>query len=596
MTLRRALEEADPRVALARVEEALARGNPAVFFAAAHVLRVLGKHRRAFEALHRAEEDPRLAPRAHAIELEWMLRLGRFREARAFVAAHPNARFHARMAEELAASGCDERALAEVERAIALTPESASLLVHRAMLRTRVRQYQGALADLSRATELRSDAPVLLEAASLAMACGDFAAAESYAKRVDDARGRELLGRLALFRGDAHADGSATIRGGAAVLRGEMEQALEILREQDDAEAHAFRAEALLALDRPVEALAAADRAVGLARGPHLSARVLQHLSRMALETVQPSRPAFLELASPISILAPEIDVDAVMRDLPTAKRAFLQVLRALRGNRSTIATHVVGDRLVAVEVDPGPRFASRVVLQRIVADDEADVFRALDAVIEAYPESALPLAHRGEAHLWLGHYAEARRDLEHVIDRWPYTRWSYIGMTVLEAIEGNLEKALAICALGVERMRSEGPAVFVHRGEVLRRLGRHQEAEIDLRKACALNATRLSAPMNLALNHLARGNRAEAEAIHRDLLEKADGLLDDASTAIGTEEIAPVLEKALEMLRGNRSSSAVTYFAGEHLRNVILDASGDRVREGRRRDRERAVELAGHV
>lgn len=628
--IERAVEQAasgEHRGALAGAEAALGCADPRVRLLAVELLFVLGRYRRAFAALGAIPRGGRVGLAAQSLEVGWTERLGRLHELPALIARAeaqlPHARWRALLADKLAQGGSHARAARELERALALEPRSASLHVQHAQTLIRLGQTEAALAALRRAVALRADAPVRLEAARLGLQVGAFDDAERWAAEAralapERPEGPATLARLALFRGDlaqARAAGAAipdsadawVVQAAIASLAGDMTAALAaceqaLARDAQAYEAEAWRAEALLALGRPAEALRSADRAVIMAPGLLVSARVVHPLAVMQIEGIQGGASAFEELLPMIAALCPDIDPDEVRRDVGAAQRALRRVLAALRGNRTIAPTRLDEEgRLVLALPAHGPRYASRAALQRIATDDGAEVLAALDEVVAAYPDSALPLAHRGELNLWLGHLDRARADLEQSVERWPYTRWPYIGLCALETLVGDPEKGLATCALGVQRMGSEGPAVFVHRGEARRRLGQLDEAVTDLERACQLNPTRLSAPINLSLARLARGEIASGRALFRDLVERAAGLLGDAASELGLDafdhdlgegEMARVLERCLVMMRGNRSSSCLTYFTGETLRLVVLDASGGqdrqailrRLREGARR------------
>lgn len=583
-SLRRALEESDRRLAAARVEEALVRRTPVVSFAAAHVLYCLGDHDGALKELRRVD-DPRLVVRSLTTELEWMLRLGRVREARAVATRANHPRVYAIFAETLANYGCDRRALDAIDRALAMTPDSATALVFRARLLSRLGDRRGALSALARANELRDDERVARESSRLACECGDFATALRYAER---GRDEEMSARIALFKGEPVESSSPTLRAIGALLSRDFQGALELSAGSDSAEALVVHAEALLGLGRPQEALAAADRAVTLAREAFIPALVMQRLSRIALGTYRGGWSAFGELAPVLRAACPDVSIDTIVDDVDATKEALERVLSTLGGNRTTIPTAVVGERLTRMDVDPGARFASRHALQRLVGDNDEEVLAALGEAIERYPRSRLPRAHRGEARMWLGDYRGAREDLEQVLREDPRTRWAYIGLTAIEMLEGDHRAALATSARGIEVMGSEGPAVFVHRGEAHRRLAQWDRANADLARARELHPRRVSATLNLALLRLSQGE-AVAPLI-AELRVTAPGLIVDAERECGTTiDSAPdvVLDKALAMMRGNRSSSCVTYHAKGYLRTVVLGARSD---DGER-DRDRAAE-----
>lgn len=551
-TLRRALHAPRRGEAIALVREALERRTPLVSLAAAHVLFARRAHDEALAEVRRARLDPRLTSRALATELEWLLRLGRLRETRDamadFDATQPHARYHAAFADALANHGCDARALREIDHALRLAPDSASALIFRARICAQLRRHDDVLSDLRRAVELRPEPSLLAEAATIAMADGSVEVAQDYRERsgITEPEAREPY------------------------------------------EQEVLRAEALYTRGAFDEALAAADRAIGLARAPLIPALALQHLCRIAVGRFRGGWPAFGELGPALVAVFPELSIEEILNDVPATERVLRQLLVELR-NRTTTPTIVRDGVVVALRLDDGARFASRRALQRIVGDDDDEVLAALSDAMVRYPHSQLPRAHRGELRSWLGDYRGARDDLESVIRQEPRTRWPYIGMTAVEMLDGNPQAALDVCALGIKVMGGEGPAVYVHRGEANRRLGRFADAEADLSRARELHPRRLSAAINLALLHLATA-RASTSLVG-DVTESAPGLISDAEAQTGLtidDHPIEVLERALAMMRGNRSSSCITYHHDGHLRSVVL-GGGD---AERKRDRERAVEL----
>jgi tetratricopeptide (TPR) repeat protein len=243
-------------------------------------------------------------------------------------------------------------------------------------------------------------------------------------------------------------------------------------------------------------------------------------------------------------------------------------------------------------------RAAARQAMELIKVASPAETLRRLDELAARFPDSAMPLVHRGELQLWLGNYAEARADLEGAIAVHRQTRWAWYGLACLDLIDGEPARALDTCAAGIAVMyNTEGPAAFLYRGEAYRLLGRLEEARRQLQLSCESNPTRLSAWVNLALAHGAAGDRAAQRQLFQQLVHRAPALLSEAASGLGEEAFraaviqgyfdprgqAPppevidrVLEQVLRMMRGNRSSSCVTYFTEDgQLRHVPQDVTG---------------------
>ncbi len=124
----------------------------------------------------------------------------------------------------------------------------------------------------------------------------------------------------------------------------------------------------------------------------------------------------------------------------------------------------------------------------------------------------------------------------------------------------------------------TEGPAVYVFRGEAKRQLGRIDEAITELEEAVRWHPARASATINLALAYAAKDpEHPEFDTLWRRLLdEQACGLLSDAAaelevTIFGDEGWEPalddklrVLEHGLKMMGHNRSSGLLTYWTAD--------------------------------
>jgi hypothetical protein len=112
-------------------------------------------------------------------------------------------------------------------------------------------------------------------------------------------------------------------------------------------------------------------------------------------------------------------------------------------------------------------------------------------------------------------------------------------------------------------------------------RAGDLARAHDDLTRACREKSRRVGSWIALALLALERDDRVGLRAALDEIRVRARTLLADAARACGRErfelerrpdDAREVLERSLTMLRGNRSSSLVTYFVDDELRFVPLD------------------------
>lgn len=481
---------------------------------------------------------------------------------------------------------------------LALAPDILSVHIEMAGSHAALGDVRATLFHLQRATDRAKRGAIFLEAARIARMVGAFPTAESYLHQAltyaDSAMFAHIgLSELALWSGQlgqaefqaAEAEkieasaAAQRIFGVIAYLRNERQAArkhLESACQMDAGESEAFMwlAEIALREKRYEDAHDLISRAIAAARGIVLSAYFLRLRVLLDEDEPAPSPPArhlTEHLQEALVALVPEIDVSLADTDIATASTILDRALERMYGNRSVVATYLRNGEMKLVPGVRDPRTASRQMLERIQVDPPEMLLAEFDELARMFPASGMPLVHKGELLLWLGRLEESRKMLEKSIELVIGTRWAYIGLTLLEALEGNLEMALEVSARGVAVMNNtEGPAVFVHRGEVLRLLGR--DAEPDLLRAIKSNPSRISAHLNLALVYLDRGRVREARDLVAQAIDVIPGIFSDAAYELDLDQITDdlgqvqpevlrkVLERALKMMRGNRSSTCITY------------------------------------
>lgn len=442
-----------------------------------------------------------------------------------------------------------------------------------------------------------------LDGLSLRVAPGDTRVAE---ERAELSLWIEDLEAACEAAASLDSPGSRRILAAAKVLRGEYEAALAeleavVAEDPKDYRAHVWLAEAALRLGKHTRAHDALTASTAVAQDFLAVSWVMRLVLVLdehealgnELPQVLPNHTEeFRALVAEVfedGIAVLESRNPRVVRDLLNA------LLTRLGGNRSTLLTVLDDDGTSADDAEGGEgravrrlhsregcRFVSRRVLQliRILPGDE--VLRRFAPIVEDFPGSTLPLCHQGELRFWLGDYVGARRDLERCIEIDEGTRWAWIGLAGIDICEGNYEASLETQARGIKtKGNTEGPAVYVYRGEALRRLGRLGPALEDLERSVAVHHTRLGGRINLALARFADGNREGFAELWHGLLLDARGLLSDAGAGIGAsawgdedavsdETAVAVLQAALDACGGNRSSSCQTYFTkGGRLRGV---------------------------
>ena len=399
------------------------------------------------------------------------------------------------------------------------------------------------------------------------------------------------------------------------VLRGAYADALPqldaVLRDAPtDAEAYAWRAENRLRLGRREEAHADAQRSPPgsshsfAARALHVLAalppaetaspasNVLREVSATH-DSAAPHKPPSIitharhELAAELTAIDPQAPHILASADERAVAALLERALVAMRGNRTPLATWAREDgRLERLPRSTSARVASRVLLELIKVASPDETLRLFDDLIERLPHSSMPLVHRGELNLWLGRYPDARADLEAAIAVQRQTRWAWYGLACLDLLAGEPQRALETCAEGIRVMdNTEGPVAFSYRGEAYRLLGRLDEARVQLERACELHERRLSSWVNLGLVHGATGDCAAQRDIVNRLANRAPALLSFAAAELGEDVFERVVLKGpmagadgdpdaatidrllthiLAMMRGNRSSSCITFVTAD--------------------------------
>jgi tetratricopeptide (TPR) repeat protein len=481
-----------------------------------------------------------------------------------------------------------EQAVDAISRALALIGPTQELEFRSEAARVAIDAgaFELALANLERAIELEPDAPShRVELAQLASWKGEDAAAQM---NIDAA--------LAL---DPECAAAIRLRGALQVRAGAYAEAIVTLEQvlaldHGNYQAHVWLSEALLRTGKYEKAHAQLHHASMNAEGFLVVAWLLRFLIVAAespdqREAVPPWRTE--EFAESILELSPSLAQTCLRtRSLADTVAAVEAALAALQGNRSIYPTHVVDGELRRLHTRTGCRHVSRWALQLLRVAPAEECLAAFDEIVARYPGSSLTYCHRGELRLWLGDLEGGKADLEQAIAAVRGTRWAWIGLSTLGLMSGDYQQTLDINAQGISVMNdTEGAAVHVYRGEAKRKLGQLDHAIIELEAALRWHPSRASATINLALAYAAKHRMDEFELLWRRLRdEQASGLLSDAAhelgmvifgDASGDDDWTPlhsvkvaVLERALSMMGGNRSSGLLTYqTASGHLRFVQL-------------------------
>lgn len=381
------------------------------------------------------------------------------------------------------------------------------------------------------------------------------------------------------------------IEGALQVLEGHPAEGLEILEEARDAghgglELLLWQAEAHLALGRPQRALECIDEHI-LAENTLAAYTLKAYALSLTLSDDEFSRavqsPTFLDalFADVIPSLS-AVDAARLGEDRADTSELLRGLLDQMGGNRGPHATWCrTGDggarRLERVEYRPSGRDAAVANLIRIRHDAPDEVLAGFEAVAEEYPRSPHPFTYRGELLIWLGRYDDALASFEQA-DARALTRWSYVGRAAVHELRGESEQAERWSRDGGQKFGELASATtHVYRGERLRRAGATDDGKRDLEIAVSHKPRRVGARMNLALIHRVQGDEPGwTEQVER-LAADAPAFLWEAgvrSTAAVTPE---QLERALELMVGNRSSFLHTMIDDNRAFRVV--PSPDRLR-----------------
>jgi hypothetical protein len=159
--------------------------------------------------------------------------------------------------------------------------------------------------------------------------------------------------------------------------------------------------------------------------------------------------------------------------------------------------------------------------------------------------------------------------------------RWSYVGAAATLMFLGRWRQAWLVDRLGTLRFKRLASATtHVYRGELARRRGALRLARRELLIATTNKPTRVGARINLALVERQLGNDAAFATALRQLEQDAPAIIWEAHGAIGlppSTRLDPanapqVLEKALTLMRGNRSSTQHTLVVDGRL--VVIPAA----------------------
>lgn len=615
-----ALDHGDFKRAMKHCQRAI-RSNPQSPEArvrAASILQGMGKFKDALTwcagAIRIDAKSAIAYEKKHEIELSLELKADSWQSlSKAMALAPRSAQLHAKAAEVLKEMGYLKSALKQCRAAIRLDPRLVIAYQKQCSIQIKSQLKKQALGSLRKALALASrSAPVSVWAAGIFKEIGDYQSAFYYLKAAirfdpDFLPAYAELGQLSLWLGDAaqavlNADKALRlnpkfwvafrIRGAAAILQGRYERGIReldaaialfpgnrrrltrlryIVRHGDymrpldpaDCESHVWRGEAFRRLGRYSSAKADIKKAL------MLTAQSVGALTNQALIEISLTGAVSESLFRLIKIHFPK-PINASLGQLAPTAESLEVLLKFMGGNRTSTITFLAdapGKARLRQHVDYFHSDDQLELQERIQHGDVEGVMKEFDYHMRERPHDAYMLSARGETCSWIGRYRQALRDLKRSLVMNPILAWPDIGICSAYVAMGQYRRALAHLDLADKKMVPVQLMVR-WRGEIYRRMGDYEKALQEFKKSSEIFPYKPSYWINLALTQGALGKFKEQREIFLQLQKHIPGFLSDASDEAGVGgrrnpdngEIAKVLEKALELMKGNRSSWMYTY------------------------------------
>jgi tetratricopeptide (TPR) repeat protein len=391
--------------------------------------------------------------------------------------------------------------------------------------------------------------------AELALFRGDYDQARELAQGVDDPRARTALFGALIAKGELEA-ADELARSAAtgptwitwhAELRyrtGDHTRAVELLRNVLDRVPDYFAAKLLFAL---------AD------------------LERRGAPSVH--RGAYEELfLGQLQATGVDVGSDVVEITIEAARDAIHEAVRRLRGNRTPYPTVVRDGRLELLRVPASGRHRVRRAQHASRHLGIAAASARVDAVLSELGQDPVAECYRGELDLWGGDYELAERRFRTILAARHRTTWAWIGLGAAQTLSGNPGKGIETLDEGVKVLGFRGATLPVYRADALWRLGRLEEATAEVDEAVRLHPGRLSAWLLRTIIAAERRDAATRDVAFDHLQDAAAALLSDAAVHLGlptwwpgqpsADDKARLARAALELMRGNRSSSCMLWSA----------------------------------
>ncbi len=568
---------------------------------AAQVESQLGRHARALAQARQASRLDPAEPRAYCLAASSLARLGRVEEAldamaRALSAGAGDPETRRQAARFYDDVGMPDRALEQCLEALRLSPDHPEALRQRAYYELKTGLRSRALASARAALARTRDADTSLWTASTLIDVGEFkdalALLEDCARREPHSvEARARLAELRLWHGrlkpaveaadaalalSARCAVALRIQGAAACLAGDHRGASKLLRQAcalapEDRLARAWLGETLRRLDETEEAIAALERSLsGLAPWERPAGALINlALAKLALGRDASAETSAVHEALPWRQLGLAKLSGIDLTSAKTLERA-LGYLKGNRGHPATMAWDPAASRATKEDIHYNARVTTMGLQSALRFGSVERVLAEFDELLRENPDQPYAAESRGEVCLWAGRYGEAERFIKEGLKLDPGLPWPNIGLCGIYAVRGEHERALKHLRLASAN-GAEEHRLATWRGELYRRMGRPAAALAELKKSRSPFPFRPGLWLNVALaggdGDGLHGRRALFERLRRhmpdfleDAAEQARVAWPPARTRRGDAALVRLLETALEMMKGNRSSWMYTY------------------------------------
>ncbi len=433
----------------------------------------------------------------------------------------------------------------------------------------------------------------------------------SHQEHPDQAEFALALAELHLWRGEHHKarlihnqlpptsanDARARrIQGILEFLSGDLNKAKTIFSQlvknnPDDNESSLWLAEIYLHEENPTAAGPLLTRARQKQQtGAHMA---LDYFYRLQSSRSNDHEKPCSDFASILKALGHTSSINLKDKTHPELDELLLAALDRFKGNRSSVLTHVEPQgtntptnkprlkhlRLNTPDSIVGSRAACSEALRKLRTDSPDEVLQNFNELINLYDTSPHPFFYRGELYLWLGEWDKAYSDFDEGTTRLT-TRWSFVGKAAVHIMRQEYPQALE----QLERLRKcfeplAAATTYVYLGEMYRLLGDYPKAEKFLTDALNAKPGRVACRINLAILYHHQGKLEKSQDMFHGLITQYPRLFWDALDGRPQqwppryEELLPLFESALKMMRGNRSSHLITYFDHNNQLRVLQDA-----------------------